>query len=156
MKERVKNLWTAFLGLLLPLLGFQSCELIGIGRCEYGCPHADYKYIGEVSDEDGKPLKGIRMIVAHNGFEDEYAPMDTLYTDASGRAETAFIDQVGQSTLLAIKFEDVDGPDGGGSFKSRTISGEGLVSKQTGKGDGKWYGGQYTITAKARLNKENN
>jgi len=153
MKQKAKNIWTAFLGAILSLLGFHSCELIE-PQCEYGTPNADYKYIGEVSDEEGNPIKGIRMIVAHSGFEDEYSMKDTLYTNANGKAETDYLNMFFYDTRRTIRFEDVDGSDNGGKFKTVDLTDKYLIQEQTGKGDGNWYGGKFTITAKAKLSKE--
>ena len=50
MKQKINGWWTWLLGGLLALLGFTSCTCIGYGLDEYGSPHADYRFIGEVSD----------------------------------------------------------------------------------------------------------
>ena len=58
MKSLAKG-WKWLLGGVLTLLGFSGCEELGIMRCEYGQPLADYKLIGDVKDTKGNPIKGI-------------------------------------------------------------------------------------------------
>ena len=45
------------------MLGFAGCEKAWNGECEYGMTMVDYRVIGEVTDEAGTPLSGIRVIV---------------------------------------------------------------------------------------------
>lgn len=148
MKTRIKRIWTAILGSILSLLGFSACFEM---RAEYGCPHADFTVIGEATSE-GKPVPGIRVVIAPNGFDTQYVHGDTLYTDANGRVQRE-METVGISESMAVKFEDVDGPENG-SFKTKVLKEDQLERVQTRKGDGKWYDGAFTVTAKAELEKE--
>ena len=95
MKVWVKSL----IGSLLALLGFQSCDpstifdgpdMYGPGPVEYGCPTAVFKFKGEVTDEQGKPVPGIRIAVFPNGEKDEYdySFRDTLFTGTDGKVDT--------------------------------------------------------------------
>ena len=43
MKTALGKGWQWLLGSLLTLLGFSGCERIGIIRCEYGVPNADFR-----------------------------------------------------------------------------------------------------------------
>ncbi len=52
-----------------------------------------------------------------------------------------------------VKFEDVDG-DENGSFKAKELKGDALTIEKTGEGSGSWYEGEFTITAKAVLEKK--
>ena len=53
MKAALGKGWKWLLGSLLTLLGFSGCERIGIIRCEYGVPNADFKLVGDVKDAKG-------------------------------------------------------------------------------------------------------
>ena len=45
---------------LLSLLGFSGCDKIF--QMEYGSPSADFKVTGRVTDEEGRPLSGVRIV----------------------------------------------------------------------------------------------
>ena len=149
------------LGALLGALGFSSCNILvdPFLRCEYGQPNADYKLIGEVKDQAGKPVKGIRVVFHPEtaGTDEEINAWnsDTLYSDASGKFSK---DQLKYNwpdlTNSYVKFEDGDGEENGGSFKSAVLPYSALKVEQTKKGDGSWYSGSFTITADAKLEKE--
>ena len=153
MKQKVKNTWLAILGAILSLLGFGGCdEIIHFGAAEYGCPHADYKIVGEVTGE-GKPIKGIRVALLVGPYGgNEYYGIDTLYTDSSGKIEKDLPSRTLDNSMLSVKLEDVDGPENG-SWQTKTLGKNELVIKQTQKGDGKWYQGVFTVTANAELKK---
>ena len=154
----MKIRWQYCLTALLALLGFSSCKKIieGIGGpflCMYGQPSANYKVIGEVKDPAGKPVEGIRVVVNPGSAHPEYFK-DTLYTDAKGQFQKenltySWPDEFKDGT---IQFEDVDG-DKNGSFKTKVLKSSELEVKQTKKGDGAWYGGDFTITANTKLEK---
>ena len=160
MKVWVKSL----IGSLLALLGFQSCDpstifdgpdMYGPGPVEYGCPTAVFKFKGEVTDEQGKPIPGIRIAVLPNGEKDEYdySFRDTLFTGTDGKVDTVLTYDWPEYRDMAVKFEDVDGAENG-SFKSKVLKGDDLTIEHTQKGDGGWYEGEFTITAKAVLEKK--
>ena len=153
MKQKVKNTWTLILGAILSLLGFGGCEeLVHFGAAEYGCPHADYKIVGEVTGE-GKPIKGIRVALLVGPYNDnQYYGIDTLYIDSSGKIEKDLPAETLDHERFSIKLEDVDGPENG-SWQTKTLGKNELVFKQTKEGDGKWYQGVYTVTANAELKK---
>lgn len=150
----MKIRWQYALGGLLALLGFSGCGKIGWGMTEYGQPHANYKVLGEVKDPDGKPVEGIRVVVAPGPDHPSWYN-DTLYTDAKGQFQKEQIrfswpDEFKDGT---VQFEDVDG-DKNGSFKTKELKASDLSIKQDKKGDGRWYGGDFTITANATLEKD--
>ena len=79
---------------------------------------------------------------------------DTLYSDAKGqfqkdRLRYSWPDELKNGTII---FEDVDG-DKNGSFKTKELKKSDFEVKQTKKGEGIWYGGDFTITAKTKLEK---
>ena len=158
MKTKIRNIWCSLLGGILALLGFQVCKgILDIGRCEYGQPHANYKLMGDVKDQAGKPIKGIRVIFAPRGLDDEYPEYhnDTLYTNAAGHFELAQTkyNWPGQESSFTIVADDVDGEENG-SYESQTISGDKITVKQSQRGDGKWYGGDFDIEAQLVLKKK--
>lgn len=151
MKTRVIKAGRAVLGFILALLGFSGCEYIG--RCEYGCPHADYKLQGTVTDARTKqPVKNIRVVFCSGGLDAEYSYKDTLYTDESGKIERDYPSMTIDHTRLQVLLEDIDG-DENGSYETLLLEKENLPVKQVKKGDKHWYQGAFTITADAELNK---
>ena len=103
MKQKINKAWTWMLGGLMGLLGFSSCDPFGAIRYEYGAPYADYKVVGEVKDEAGKPVEGIRVVFAPWGRDSESAPWvnDTLYTDRAGKvAGELEVDGIGRQELV--------------------------------------------------------
>lgn len=157
MKIWVKSL----IGSLLAFLGFQSCDpstifegpdMYGPGPVEYGCPTAVFKFKGEATDEQGKPIPGIRIAVLPTGEHEEYYGCDTLFTDTDGKVDTVLTYNWPYDKDFVVKFEDVDGSENG-SFKSKSLSRDELMVEQTGEGSGSWYEGVFTITAKAVLEK---
>ena len=145
------------IGGILTLLGFSGCNTIHSiidPPAEYGMPHANYKLLGDVSDTNGKPIKGIRVIFAPYGNPTEgHWADDTLCTDDKGhfekecaKFEFGWVDD--QITFLA---EDVDGEENG-SYKSKELAGKDKVTiTQTKKGDGNWYEGEFEIKAQITL-----
>ncbi len=158
MKAALGKGWKWLLGSLLTLLGFSGCERIGIIRCEYGVPNADFKLVGDVKDAKGKGIEGIRVVFTpypDAPEEQQKWESDTLYSDAQGhfvkeRLKHGWPDGVERA---AVKFEDVDG-DARGSFKTKVLNRSELTVEQTKKGDKHWYSGGYTIQAVAVLEEE--
>ena len=152
--------WKYTLGSLLALLGFGSCERIsdiggdiGGGLCMYGQPTAHFKFIGDVKDADGKAIPGIRVVIEPQ--EDDPWVRDTLYTDQAGHVEkeTLKYDWPDEMKNGKVTFEDVDGV-ANGTFKTKVIRRGEFEIKQTKKGDGAWYEGDYTVKANVVLEKE--
>lgn len=149
------NIFKHLAATALGLLGFASCEKIGIGLTMYGEPHADFKAIGTVKAEDGKPIEGIRVAVRRhsyiiNSYDENHTSKDwpeddTVYTDSKGvyeMSKTVF----GAPDAVTVVFEDVDGSENGGYFGSRTAEPQ---VKQTKKGDKNWYSGAFEAQADA-------
>lgn len=151
MKSTITRGWKWLLGALMGLLGFEGCDLIGFGRCEYGEPHADYKLIGDVKNKHGNPIPGIR-VVYDRAPELEFLGKDTLYTDRNGHIEKDLPDYHWVNGTV-IRFEDVDGAENG-SYKTKILTEEEFAVEQTQKGDKKWYEGAFTVHADAVLEEE--
>ena len=158
MKE--KNIWKAFAAIILGLLGFSSCDWIGIGALEYGEPHADFKVLGNVNSDDGKPIEGIRVAVRqHRHYENtssvfydqnDWYEDDTVYTDSKGKYEL-FKSVFSEPNDVTVVFEDVDGAENGGEFRKEEAQPE---IKRTKKGDKKWYGGAFEAKADVTMKKK--
>ncbi len=135
--KRINQAIHGILSALLALLGFGSC---GIVEDEYGSPYAEYQVKGQVTDEEGNPIEGIRVTF-------ETSP-DTLYTDANGHFESKEIRNV--AVYGKIKFEDIDG-SAHGSFLPDSADLANLEQKQIEKGDGNWYEGKFEINVQQQL-----
>lgn len=163
MKKRIFSVRTLLSG-VVTLLGFSSCgeNIFNGGEviCEYGMPTVDYRVKGEVTDEAGKPLSGIRVIVKDkylHSKDGDYKHTynhegDTVYTDAKGAFQSAKI-KSGSLYQQRVVFDDVDGEANGGEFSSVDMSINDLDSKQIKKGDG-WYDGEYELSTKVQMKKK--
>lgn len=124
----------------------------------YGEPHADFKAIGTVSDETGKPIEGIRVAVQqHRHYENsesviydqnDWYDNDTLFTDSKGR-------YVGEERFqcaeqVTVVFEDIDGGENGGEFEKAEANPK---VTQTKKGDKNWYNGAFQAEADVVMHK---
>ena len=155
MKTALGKGWRLLLGVIMGMLGLSGCGKIGIFRCEYGCPNADFKLIGDVKDANGKGIEGIRVVFRAVEDEQETWENDTLYSDAKGHFELERLKHYWPdgAKQASIKFEDVDG-SAHGSYKTKILQPSELTVEQTKKGDKKWYSGEYTISADAVLEEE--
>ena len=156
----MKIRWQYFMGGLLALLGFSSCEklidVIGGGaRVMYGQPNANFKLVGDVTDAAGKPVKGIRVVALPNGEDKDSWQNDTTYSNAEGHFEVERLrhDWPDEFQKGAVKLEDADGEQNG-RYRTKVLKSGEFSVKQTRKGSGEWYQGDYTITADTRLDKE--
>ena len=142
---KTKNISKTIGAAILSLLGFNSCELIGsivAPVCEYGCPHAEFKIIGTVKDEAGNPIPGIQV------------KSETIWSDDIKTAEDGSYSIASEgfpSDTIQLIFEDVDGEENGGKFK--TLEAEAKL-KQTQTGDGNWDDGTYEGSLDVTLEKE--
>ena len=158
MKKRIFSVRTLLSG-VLAMLGFAGCENAWNEADEYGSPSVDYRVIGEVTDEAGKPLSGIRVIVQDKSLyskDGDYHTYnyegDTVYTDAKGAFQSAKI-HAGGIYKQRVVFDDVDGEANGGEFRSVDMSIKDLDSKQIKKG-GDWYEGEYELSTKVQMKKK--
>ena len=77
MKTRIIQLIKIALGLLGVAI-VDSC----VAKAEYGCPHADFEAKGVVTDEEGKGIQGIRVVISAEYPNPVFEPItDTLWTN---------------------------------------------------------------------------
>lgn len=146
MKKIGLRFWAKVLALLGIGGAMEACDLLPIGACMYGCPHADYKLSGTVTDENGDPVPGISIrqyqspgpnadrSVTYDGWEGQ----ELVQTEADGTfvIETVLTTFGGDEEFI---FRDVDGPENG-EFEDQSQK---FKFTQTKKGDKSWYGGCY-------------
>lgn len=154
MKHRINNWAKLLYGFLMTILGFSGCEGLYDTRVEYGQPHAEFKIVGEVKSQAGKPLKGIRVVVRPTIEEWGLHQSDTLFTDAEGKysKDRLSYDWPDELKDAVISFEDIDGPENGGEFETVKLKSGEFSVKQVKKGSGNWDHGDYLITADASMN----
>ena len=110
--------------IILLLLGLSG---IVYTACEYGPPEYAMKYevIGIVTDkETSNPIQNIQVIRPY---------VDTIYTSTDGKF-TFYSFGYGNSHSFYLKFEDIDGEENGGDFKSKEINVEFTNTDQVEKG----------------------
>lgn len=157
MKQRINNWAKLLYGFLMTILGFSGCDHFENTMAEYGQPYAEFKLVGEVKSEEGKPIKGIRVIVRpfveHTSQEVLDWHRDTLYTDADGKFSKESLKHTWPNEMKGstIIFEDIDGPENGGEFVSKTLNDKEFTVEQVKKGSGIWYDGDFLVTANATL-----
>ena len=149
MKNRCRNIFKMVGVFLLGLLVFSSCTKQepdsiyppygGQGALAYGSPVARYKVSGKVFTNSGKPIEGIKVNVMFT----------TIYTagDGSFSGEVSYYPR----DNVTISFTDVDGDKYQGEFQSLSVN---VTPKQTGKGDGSWFQGTYSVSTTVRMNKK--
>ena len=163
MKLKLNNHYYSAMAVLLPLLGFQSCDDVFNfnQKCEYGCPTADYKFKGDVTTEDATPVKGIKVVVIQK-YDSKAYRIDSTLTNEQGkylisRKKSAIwnldYDIDIRYDNLYITFEDIDGKDNGGSFTSDTLKNSSLKVTKIKDGDGNWYNGEFEIEGNIKLKK---
>ena len=103
---------------LLSLLGFAGCGKDnnddGEMRVEYGVPTANFKVLGRVTDEQGKPLSGMRVVASDvttvwgKGPEQCYSGLlrDTVYTATDGSFVREYSAFPTDSVYFHMKVED--------------------------------------------------
>ncbi len=160
MKATFNNWYRALTAMLLTMLGFSSCGGNGQNgaddiECLYGTPTSTFQVKGNVTDEEGNPIQGIKTKV-----EVKYGASknDSVYTDSKGNYLLEKCAMTGIPTtekdIVKVIFEDVDGEANGGTFANDTVQGNDLTIKQTSERKGTWNLGSYEITANAKLKKK--
>ena len=163
MKKFFKKLLSVAGPALIGVLGFTGCDFFPFGRVEYGTPNADFKVDITVKDENGNPVKDIRVLpVLISSYKhmdsntgtystetnrEELAP---IRTDGAGKAVENY-HVFGVTDNIRVIFEDTDGDINGGTFAKDSMD---FSPVQTGKGDNHWYSGEYTISGTKTLIKE--
>ena len=129
-----QTLKTKFFNYILVLLGFSastSCENVIPIECEYGTPTMDFEISGKVVNQSSEPIQGIK--VSCQTFT--LPGVSTAITAEDGSFHIS-----GKAISPMLEFEDIDGPENGGEFASKT---EEIKVNQIKKGDGHWYKGEY-------------
>ena len=152
IKDLIKKL-ISFLGpAAVTALGFTSCDIIPIPRVEYGVLHSDFKEDITVTDENDRALKGIQVVIDRHPESKYRMYMDTLVTDASGKAQKVVSnDYEGVGPKVKVYFEDKDGELNGGSFANDSME---IVPVRTKEGDKHWYSGEWTVSGTKKLKKQ--
>ncbi|MBR1926712.1 MAG: radical SAM-associated putative lipoprotein [Bacteroidales bacterium] len=163
MKRFFRKLLSVFGPAVVSALGFSGCDIIPIGRAEYGSPSADFKVDISVTDESGNPLKDIKVtpVLLYTSVNKNYMGQDlppktireelpALSTDEAGKALNMY-SLTSVSKDVRLIFEDVDGELNGGSFAKDSVD---LAVVKSKNGDNNWYSGEWTVSGKMNLNKE--
>ena len=161
-----KKRWNveSFLSGALALLGFAGCSNINDAPDLYGTPSVDYKVIGTVTDEQGKPLKDIQVIVKNpNGWSyyddntsrESLPPQvipDTLYTDKDGKFTSNNVHAISVSKFT-VEIQDIDGEANGGEFLQKQLTKNDFNEKRIKKGKG-FYQGEYELSKDVQLKRK--
>ena len=103
---------------LLSLLGFTGCGKNDNGgggiSVEYGVPSANFKVLGRVTNEQGQPLGGMRVVASEvttiwgKGPEQCYSGLlrDTVYTASDGSFVREYSVFPADSVYIHMKIED--------------------------------------------------
>ncbi|MBP5799431.1 MAG: radical SAM-associated putative lipoprotein [Prevotella sp.] len=160
MIVRFNRWYNAVLTALLSMLGYgcdeSSLDMYGTPVTEYGTPYAEYRVKGQVTDESGVPINGIKtsaknIVISSISGEHGFG-LDSVQTDASGQFAVSFRCSPRNSETKLI-VEDIDGAANGGEFLSDTLDVEFDKAVQTTKGDG-WYEGSFEITQDVKMKKK--
>lgn len=139
MKVKFLHWYNALAATLLSLLGFSSCGSENEEPCLYGSPTSSFHAKGNVTAEDGTPIKGIKAVVVEDYGHDGAYRMDSAYTDSKGNYVTkeksmdGAIDWVHKEKRLKVILEDVDGEANGGEFATDTIKSDNITVEQVEK-----------------------
>ena len=148
----------------LALLGFAGCTNINDAPDLYGTPSVDYKVIGTVTNEQGKPLKDIQVIVKNpNGWSyyddntsrESLPPQvipDTLYTDKDGKFTSNNVHAISVSKFT-VEIQDIDGEANGGEFLQKQFTKNDFNEKRIKKGKG-FYNGEYEYSQTVQLKRK--
>ena len=150
MKKKWYKIAYRSLSALLVLLGFESCGS-GDSPVEYGTPTVDFHIVGQVTDEAGQPIEGIRVTARGYYAYTDGSTETTTQTDKNGYYKTADIKTGWIEPELKVVFEDVDGTANGGTFKKDSVMSDAMQRRQVKRGDGNWYQGEYELTANKTL-----
>ena len=162
MKVRFNRWYNAVLTALLSIIGYACSSSDEDDRVVlmYGTPHADYQFMGTVTDESGSPVKGIKVSAKnvyrrYDGAVVETYGVDSTLTDSKGKYAVegkAFVDE----QVLKLIVEDLDGEANGGAFKNDTIDIDFDKAKKVKEPDKNdyWSEGTFAITQDIKLKKK--
>ena len=123
MKVRFNRWYNAVLTALMSMLGYGcSSSEDSADALMYGVPVAGYQIKGQVTDEAGTPVQGIKTslkeIFLSADEKLDFWGIDSIQTDASGRYQ---LNSYGSNKYKKLIVEDVDGEANGGEFLSDTL-----------------------------------
>lgn len=141
-----KSGWKWLSATLLPVLGFVGCGNPGDSPDLYGTPTSDYQFKGRVTDADGKPVEGIKVV---SGIVegDRVFHEDSVSTDVDGhfvtnRKSSTSIEWQVRDNMRILTFEDTKN----GIFANDTVRSVDMTVKQLQKGNGAWDRGSFEVT----------
>lgn len=150
MKNVIKKLISLLGPAVVTALGFTGCDFIS--KVEYGTPYLDFKADITVTDESDRAVKGIQVVIDKHPESKYRMSLDTLITDASGKAQKVVNnDYFGVGPKVKVFFEDKDGELNGGSFAKDSME---IVPVKTKDGDHHWYEGEWTVSVTRKLKKQ--
>jgi putative lipoprotein (rSAM/lipoprotein system) len=76
-----------------------------------------------------------------------------LKTDKDGKFSTVTLTSV-NTRINTLDFVDVDGEANGGEFESQTITPKDMTKTQIKEGDGRWYMGEFELSANIKMKKQ--
>ena len=132
---------------LLSLLGFTGCGKDDNGggeiSVEYGVPSANFKVLGRVTNEQGQPLGGMRVVASEvttiwgKGPEQCYSGLlrDTVYTASDGSFVREYSLFPTDSVYIHMKIED---PTKRPDYESDSVT-VGFAKGDLKGADGSWF-----------------
>ena len=141
--------------LIMTALGFAGCsdDEDTIVADEYVTPYADYKYMGTVTDENGKPIEGINVVFQKHGYKN-YPELFRIETDKSGKYETDYLDwTMGANAAYQVLYTDIDGEENGGHFEDKILEIHKMDKTKIKDGE-HWYQGMFDLSAEVKLSRK--
>lgn len=146
-----KKRWTVgrLLSYALALLGFAGCNNNEEEPALYGTPTMDFQVLGTVTDEAGKPLEGIQVIVSPTNST--WFKPDVTSTNKNGQFTSSKLEAI-SSQEVTVSIKDIDGEANGGEFKEQELTLKEFEEKQTKEKEG-WYSGEFEYSKNIKLKK---
>ena len=121
----------------------------------YGSPTVEFQLKGNVTDEDGKAVQGIKVKVQELLGNNEWFNLDSVKTDVNGKYQLPI--RITASNEKGLEYcrltvEDTDGAENG-EFKNDTINLNGAEAKKIKDKDG-WFNGAYEVNVDVKLKKK--
>ena len=164
METKMFAMGNKVLSALLMALGFSSCDSEdlpwgGGAVCLYGVPTVTFHAEGTVTDQQQRPLRGIKVKLMETDGEQYAYSIDSVYTDTDGHYITAKSNLTGfdgeiLKKRLRVVLEDIDGEANGGAFSTDTLKAGQLEVKQVSKGKGAWDNGTFEVTVNGQMKKQ--
>ena len=159
MKIRFYRWYNGLLASLLAFLGYgcsleDPIDMYGT-PVEYGAPTVEFQLKGNVTDEDGKAVQGIKVKVQELLGNNEWFNLDSVKTDVNGKYQLPI--RITASNEKGLEYcrltvEDTDGAENG-EFKNDTINLNGAEAKKIKDKDG-WFNGAYEVNVDVKLKKK--